>query len=216
MRRMDRDYGTMTSLLLSWQSTNDEHRLELLLERSRGLIEGAARRVLHCQHINDPSAVDDAVALVFDHLRRLPGQRSTGRPVKPFRPDAHHGSGEPGTAYVIWLAKERARDVARAIRSRARRMQSFSQLAESQTVFGTSMMPPAENDADPTQAAAERSSTLHGVLDRLDPPLASVLRMLLAGKSQAAIAVALHVCEGTVSRMRARAIHQVRSLMKSD
>lgn len=37
--------------------------------------------------------------------------------------------------------------------------------------------------------------------------------MLLAGKSQAAIAHVLEVCEGTVSRLRGRAIAELKRLM---
>lgn len=215
MCRMDCDQSTITTLLLAWQATSDEHRLELLLDRSRDLIEGVARRVLHRQRINDPAAVDDAAALVFDHLRRLPGRQAADRPVKPFRLTACRGASEPGRAYMIWLAKERARDVARAIRSRARRSLSFAQLDDSQTL-DESLLSPSESDADMPRDADERLCLLQQALDRLDAPLATVLRMLLAGKRQAAIAVALHVSEGTVSRMRGRAIHQVRALLRSE
>jgi DNA-directed RNA polymerase specialized sigma subunit len=40
-----------------------------------------------------------------------------------------------------------------------------------------------------------------------------VIELLLEGKSQAVISHALDVCEGTVSRLRTRAIASLRSLM---
>jgi DNA-binding NarL/FixJ family response regulator len=40
-----------------------------------------------------------------------------------------------------------------------------------------------------------------------------VIELLLDGNSQASIAQTLHVCEGTVSRMRGRAIMELRRLL---
>lgn len=217
MSRLDRGHHDLTALLLSWQSTSDESRLEELLDHSRDLIEGSARQALLRQHIKDPAAVDEAVALVFDHLRRLAGRGQAGRAVAPFCPTTTRGPGEPGTAYVVWLAKERARDVARGIRSRSRLIKPFSQRGSDRLAFREPLMPAQPGDENQGMAdARERHTRLEQALERLEPPLASVLRMLLQGQSQAAIAATLRVCEGTVSRMRVRAILRLRSLLRSE
>jgi RNA polymerase sigma factor (sigma-70 family) len=217
MTRLDRGHHDLTTLLLSWQSTSAECHLEELLRHSRELIEGSARQVLHRQRIDDPAAVDEAVSLVFDHLRRLVGRGQAGRAVAPFCPTACRGAGEPGTAYLVWLAKERARDVARKTRSRSRFVTPFSQFDGERHGFPEPPAAAQANDADAAMGdVTERITLLEKALERLEPPLAAVLRMLMQGKSQTAIATTLGVCEGTVSRMRMRAIQRVRALIRSE
>lgn len=204
----------IASLLLAWQATGAEDGFEDLLDAVRGVIEQVARRVLHRHHIDDPAAVDDAVSLVFDHLRRLPPHARAGRSVAPFRPRDDRGDGDAGTAYLTWLATERARDVARATRAHARRARPFSQLDDaarhSFTKRCASLTSPEELYLSDDNADGNRAARLAEAIPRLDPPLGHVLTMLLKGMSQAAIAAKLRVCEGTVSRMRARAISQLR------
>ena len=62
-------------------------------------------------------------------------------------------------------------------------------------------------------AADADCASLHQELERLEPRLRTVIAMLLEGKSQVTIAHALGVCEGTVSRLRVRAIDQLRCAM---
>lgn len=214
MCRKDRGHSTITSLLLAWQATGDDRRLEELLALGSPLIEKTVRGELHRQHIRDPAAADDAAALVFDHLRRLAGHRCRGRTVTPFRPAARHRGDDPGTAYVTWLASERARDVARALHRHARRLRSCTSMPSSPMEDLESCTCSPASDAEMAAEAAAQTALLQQAIDRLEPTLADVLRMLLAGKSQAAIAVRLRVCEGTVSRMRVRAIRQVREFVR--
>lgn len=205
-------------LLLAWQANGAEDGFEELLMAVREIIEGTARRVLHIHHVDDPAAVDDAVSLVFDHLRRLSPHARAGRAVSPFQPRDNHGESDSGVAYVTWLATERARDVARARRAWARRARPFSQLddvARHSLNRCASLTPPAGCDLSAGDTD-ERAMRLAEAIQRLDPPLAHVITMLLAGKSQAAIAADLGVCEGTVSRMRARAIIRLRRGLRLD
>jgi RNA polymerase sigma factor (sigma-70 family) len=211
----------VSDLLLVWQANGAEHCFEELLDAIREIIEGVARRVLHHHHIDDPAAIDDAVSLVFDHLRRLSPHARAGRLVSPFRPRNDNGASDSGVAYVTWLATERARDVARGSRVRARRAKPFSQLdnaARHSLNRFASLTPPADRgfSGGDTDADGDRAARLAEALQRIDPPLAHVITLLLEGKTQAAIAADLGVCEGTVSRMRTRAIIQLRRGLRLD
>ena len=53
---------------------------------------------------------------------------------------------------------------------------------------------------------------LHEAIKKLEPRLRTVIDMLLDGKSQAVIAHVLNICEGTVSRLRCRAIEELQRL----
>jgi RNA polymerase sigma factor (sigma-70 family) len=150
--------------------------------------------------VADRSAVDDVVSLVLDHLRRLPCGNAGERRVALFRgDDATVGR---GLAYVRLLARNRARDVARARHRRDRRARVFSML-----------------DAMGWQAVAagrpvnDLHEQLLDAVAQLEPPLRQVVELLLEGKSQATIAHVLDVCEGTVSRMRKRAVDRLRALL---
>lgn len=202
-------------LLLAWQSSADEIDLESLILATGGLIDRIARATLRRHHISDPSAVDDAVSLVLDHVRRLPGSGTTERRVSPF---VCHDAGEatdPGEAYLAWLTTERSRDVARNRHRHARRFQPLSSLGPVSSGIGRRLasMPQSDGTIDPQDSTNER---IERAIGRLDPRLATVLRMLLDGKPQTVIASSLHVCEGTVSRMRARAIVSVRQFMADE
>ncbi|NBW96972.1 MAG: sigma-70 family RNA polymerase sigma factor, partial [Planctomycetia bacterium] len=59
---------------------------------------------------------------------------------------------------------------------------------------------------------ADRTTRLHAAIGRLEPRLRTVVELLLEGKSQAVIAHALDVCEGTVSRLRSRAVAELRRM----
>jgi RNA polymerase sigma factor (sigma-70 family) len=63
-------------------------------------------------------------------------------------------------------------------------------------------------------AEAETHDRLAAAIDRLEPQLRTVVQMLLDGKSQVVIAHVLGVCEGTVSRVRSRALAKLRALLE--
>lgn len=202
----------IAALLLAWQETADECHLQRVFETTRRLMERVARSVLVRFGIADASAVDDAVSLVLDHLRRLPGASGRERAVASFRPRSDADDVDPGENYIVWLTTERTRDVIRARQRRQRMARTFSSVAGTRRA-GTGPRPEAmepDEEAVPTDCAA----TLEAMLARLEPSAARLIRMLLAGKSQRAIAAALGVCEGTVSRQRARAIEQLRRMLR--
>lgn len=213
----------LAAKLRAWQETADEDRLAEVVMEARPQLEAAARCVLRRLGIGDWSAVDDAVSLVLDHLRRLPQAAAGERAVAQF--DAGHATaaraGDRGLAYLRWLAHERALDVARQRRRQGRRRQRIA------TAAGAQLADRAHSDHargdrawsehswsdPPADTAADPAARLHTALDRLEPRLRTVVEMLLAGKSQAAIAHVLEVCEGTVSRLRGRAIAELKRLM---
>ena len=206
--------GKLTVHLLEWQSTADHHRLEILLGESLPLLERFARQTLLRHGIADASAVDDALSLVFDHLRRLPdlpsGQRLVARFTSDRRPRCRCFDGDAGLAYLHWLVRERAIDVARTRRRQSRRAVPFSQLDET---AAKGLEKHADPNADSTAGVgplAEACTRLHEAIGTLEPRLRTVVELLLEGKNQATIAHALDVCEGTVSRLRVRAIEQLR------
>jgi|688.fasta_scaffold85489_3 RNA polymerase sigma factor (sigma-70 family) len=189
-------------LLDGWQASGDPAQLEAVVAAVRHVVEAVAGRTLAQCHVADRSAVDDVVSLVLDHLRRLP--RGGAHPVTAFRgADADVGR---GLAYIRLLARNRARDVVRSRHRHERHARVFSLLDEDgrRAVSGGG-------------AAGEAAAALHDRLleatGRLEPPLRQVVELLLEGKSQVVIAHMLDVCEGTVSRMRKRAIDRLRELL---
>lgn len=194
------------SLLDDWQETGDPDRLAALVAAVRPMVEAVAGRVLRSRRIMDRSAVDDVVSLVLDHLRRLPRGHEDERPVAMFR-----GAG-PGTdrggAYIRLLSRNRSLDVARSRRRDRRHALPFSAAGDEvwQGLVGRGM-------ATPHRAEVEAHDRLAAAIERLDPELRTVVEMLLDGKSQAVIAHVLDVCEGTVSRVRRRAVAKLRALM---
>lgn len=205
---------TIESLLLEWQSTGDEPCLEDLVHMIMPLLERVAARTLRRLGIHDRSAIDDTTSLVFDHLRRLPRQARGDRPVMPFvaeRARCHCERRDSGAAYLHRLTHDRAIDVVRARRRRARRATPISELGDTAhiSVYRWTKV----ETADDMAAADADSASLHHELDRLEPRLRAVITMLLDGKSQVTIAQALGVCEGTVSRLRVRATNELRRAM---
>jgi RNA polymerase sigma factor (sigma-70 family) len=191
-------------LLERWQASGDPAWLETLVVAVRHLVETVAGRTLAQCHVTDRSAVDDVVSLVLDHLRRLPRGHGDGLPVARFRGD--EAAVGRGLAYIRLLARNRAIDVARARHRRARRARVFSMLDDD-----------GRRAVSAGGAAGEAAADLHDRLleavARLEPPQREVVELLLEGKSQVVIAHVLDVCEGTVSRMRKRAITRLRELL---
>ena len=208
------DAPVLSTLLLAWQSSGDDACLASLLAAARPLIERMALSTLRRHHVADPAAVDDAVSLVLDHLRRLPGSSAGERIVARFaaRRSARDGemADDVGQAYIIWLTRERALDVARSRRRLNRRTSCFSDLSADAT------RRLASRDEDGAAVGASQAplaamcSRLHDAIRLLEPRERTVIEMLLDGKTQVVIAHAIDVCEGTVSRLRSKAIASLR------
>lgn len=203
----------VAQLLLAWQATGDERALEHLLAAIAPLVEGVARQVLRSADIADPGAIDDVASRVFDHLRRLPGPHEGERGVERFRPagsiDATAGRiGDAGIAFVRWLTRERARDIARARRRHARHAKVFSQLDAVDA--GVVRRLPDDEQFDDHPGTDE----VRLAMAMLDHRARRVVELLLAGENQSSIARLMGVCEGTVSRIRTRAIEQIQGRLR--
>jgi RNA polymerase sigma factor (sigma-70 family) len=217
LRHCSRCGGTsIRDLLQSWQAVGDVRDLESLLARALPLIEHTAAATLRRRHLADPAAIDDAVSRVLDHLRRLPGASAGERSVARFVPQsADTGAeslGDRGEAYVVWLARERALDIVRSRRRVAHHISCFSELPAASRTLTT--------DAGKANAIGlchappgAQWQRLHDAIPLLDARQRVVIELLLEGKTQAVIAHALDVCEGTVSRLRSKAIHALRLLL---
>ncbi len=198
---------TLASLLVEWQSTGNPHWLELLVARTFTLIESVARTTLRRHGIRDTSAIDDTVSIVLDHIRRLPGTSPSERSVSPFsvHPPAECRCelADTGRAYLVRLTLDRATDVGRSRRRRERHLVSSSHLEGLLT---------GEMTCEKTDRSGEEEActAMHLAIGSLEPNQREIIDMLLEGKTQAAIAIELGVCEGTVSRLRTRAIVALR------
>ena len=214
---------SVASLLLQWQSTGDEQKLEALFASVGSLVEQVSRHVLLAAGITDPGAVDDAMSKVLDHLRRLPGPREGERAVAVFQPtgsddsEGREGSlsigdvscrGDAGIAFIRWLAGKRARDVARATLRRARHTRLFSQLE-----FENAGLVRSFEARDRLEGERLGDDVLLAI-ESLDDRSRQLVELLLEGKSQAEMARRMGVCEGTVSRIRARAIATLRAAIE--
>lgn len=211
-RPFDDVVSTSVSLvMLRWQATGRHATFEAIVEQVRPHVERVAERVLRQHGLRDPAAIDDAVALVLDHLRRLSDSQATERPVAKFAP-AKPRSGtrprDPGRTFITCLATDRARDVARA--RRRQRSVPFSQLNVDPTQAFESQL----TTASPTPAGPAPIDRLRAAAARLEPRQRQLIELLLDGKSQAVIAHVLDVSEGTVSRLRGRAIAALQSLLE--
>ena len=201
-------HAPVTAALIAWQETGEEQWLESLVATTTVELEHVAAVSLRKHGIHDRSAVDDALSLVFDHLRRLrgaaPGEHAVARFDAARTFDAMRG--DPGRAYLAWLVRERSLDVARQRRRLAKHCRPLSDPAVSR-LRAIDSRGSGEDDH-------ERWARFHEAVERLEPRLRTVVQMLLAGKSQAVIAHVLDVCEGTVSRLRTRAIAELRRMME--
>ena len=205
------------SLLLLWQSTGVHDHLERLITAILPLATQMAKKTLFRLGCRDSSAVDDSIALVFDHLRRLPdpanGERSVARFIPRTNPRCICSLTDPGQAYVLWLARERAADVARARHRQARHFVVFSELESTTILHLKTCAASGGSDGDPTASPGDLCTQLHEAIGMLSPRERMLIELLLKGKSQAVISHMIGVCEGTVSRLRTRAIAQLRALL---
>ena len=198
----------VAAALIAWQETGDERWLESLVATTLAEFVHVAALSLRAYGVHDRSAVDDALALVFDHLRRLRGTAPGEHAVARFNTARRQGTtpGDPGRAYLAWLVRERSLDVARQRRRLAKRWLSLSDHAMSRLR--------AVDAHDGCEDDHEREARFDATLQRLEPRLRTVVQMLLEGKSQAVIAHVLEVSEGTVSRLRGRAIAALQALLE--
>lgn len=206
--------GPLEALLLAWQETADQQCFSGLVKTVAPLAQRIAGWALRRHGIPDPIAADEVLSLVLDHLRRLPGSQRGERTVAAFSPPPshqRHSADDPGTAYVLRLTRDRAHDVARSRRRQARHTVLFSQLDRT-GVVRLERSATARADID-TQALEVQCGRLRDAVTRLPPRERSVVELLLAGKSQATIANTLQVCEGTISRLRGKAIAALRDLL---
>jgi RNA polymerase sigma factor (sigma-70 family) len=194
------DESIVRESLLSWQCNGRPAAFERLVGAARDPVADIAARILRRSGVRDPAAVEDAVALVLDHLRRLPGVAFGERSVAPFEPV--RAQSRPGLAYLTRLAVDRARDVVRQRRRCARRCinMPWIELVVDDTTAGD-----APDDDERTR--------LHRAIATLPPRERAVMGHLLEGRTQAAIAACMRVCEGTVSRLRSRAVDRLRTLL---
>jgi RNA polymerase sigma factor (sigma-70 family) len=203
---------SVSLLMLRWQATGTQATFEAIVDQVRPYVERVAEHVLRRHGLRDPAAIDDAVALVLDHLRRLADSQAEERPVAKFAPRARgvgsRGWQDPGRAFVLCLATDRARDVARA--RRRQRSVPFSQIGEKmdEAFEGLLVAPDSSGEGSlPIDRVREAAA-------RLEPRQRLLIELLLDGKSQAMIAHVLDVSEGTVSRLRGRAIAALQALLE--
>lgn len=203
--------------LLDWQTSGEQDRLESLVHTVLPLAEQMAEASLHRLGVHDPSAVDETISLVLDHLRRLPGPSTGERPVARFtlrRDDRCNSSlTDSGKAYIAWLVRERAADVARAHRRRRKRTTVFSLLDEQAAGHLQGCVASGDPACDEMPSQADLCMRLHDAIPRLPARERLLIELLLEGRNQATIAHMLDVCEGTVSRLRNRAIATLRDLV---
>lgn len=211
------DSKPVATHLVAWQATGDEGCLERVWATVRPVAQRMIAATLLRLDVHDPSAIDDALSLVLDHLRRLPVASTDGRAVTPFVPRSDprrdEGLADAGLAYILWLSRGRAADVARDRRRRSRDATVFSLLDRRMTSCLRGCADPATNTGDDTEAQGVLSIRLHDGIRQLPARERLVIELLLEGKSQTVIAHVLDVCEGTVSRLRTRAIAMLRDLL---
>ncbi len=203
------------SHLLDWQTTGDPDCLALLLNTTLSLAEQTAHSAMQRLGIHDPSAIDETISLLLDHLRRLPNAATNERAVAPFVPrdDDRCGAGliDSGRAYIVWLIRERAADVARARRRKSRHTTVFSLLDTRMMSRLQEYAVSRDGCSDDMQTQADLCLRLQDEIPLLPPRERLVMELVLEGKNQAVIAHVLDVCEGTVSRIRMRAIATLRA-----
>ncbi len=204
--------ANLEALLCDWQTTASHESLEQLIRLATPGVLLVVGRVLRQHGIRDPDAVDDAVALVLNHLRRLPGGAEGDPAVARFDP-ARSAAADNGRSYLHTLAHDRALDVARRRGREGRRMATFSSL---DGVDGTAISTRISiTDDEPGESRDPAYGLLHEAVSGLQPRERALVRLLLEGKSQAVIAHVLGVCAGTVSRIRVRAIAKLRRAIQT-
>lgn len=191
----------VASLLARWQADHDADDFVALVHAP---LARMAARTLRERGIRDPGACDDVVAMVIERLFRL----SAPAGAKPLRAFAccrvdRDAAVDPGWALVRCIVRSRAHDLARSTRRRDRLAAGYAAAARDAT--------PDEFGVEPTDIVMLRRA-----IASLDGRSRKVVELLLDGKSQAVVAHVLGVCEGTVSRIRTKAIARLRALLAAN
>jgi len=207
-RDLDRSCLSVSLLLLRWQETGSHAVFERLVAIVRPQIERVAAQALRRLGVEDGNAVDDAVALALDHLRRLPGPGDTERCVARFAPKRRHQPADPGRGFVSRLAQDRAVDVVRT--RRRHRSVPFSQL---EAVEGPGFEATIAGD---TGGGSPLIDQVRAAAGQLEPRQRTLVELLLEGKTQAVIAHVLGISEGNVSRLRVRTLTDLRTLLADE
>lgn len=202
----------LQALLCEWQATASHEALERLISMAAPVVAVVVCRVLGRRGIRDPGAIDDAIALVFNHLRRLPGV-AQGEPAVALFDPGRGTAADHGRAYLQKLAHDRALDVARRRRREGRRMSTFSSLDDATHAALPERIVDADDEREEGPEAP--SAFPHEALAGLEPREQTLVQLLLEGKSQVVIAHVLGVCEGTVSRLRARVIAKLQAAIRT-
>jgi RNA polymerase sigma factor (sigma-70 family) len=200
----------VAALLLEWQERGSHEAFETLAAMVLRRLGPLVAATLRGRGIKDPAASDDAISLVLDHLRRLASDSPADRAVTKFaaaRSNSADGAG--GWGYLRHLARSRARDVAR---ERRRQSPVFSQLRGRGGEEFELTIPGGDAGGEAPPPLTDR---LREAARSLEPRQRLLVELLLDGKSQALIAHALDVSEGTVSRLRVRAIKKLRRIIGS-
>jgi RNA polymerase sigma factor (sigma-70 family) len=186
---------TVASLLEAWQTTGDPDDYRRLWNAASAVVESVVRKNLYRHGIRDPAAAAEAVSLVMNHLRRLPDQGV-----------AKFDRNQTAAGYLVWLSSRRSRDVARSLRRRRE-----SSLDDTR---GQIVEPLVDPDIDHIEGSDSRAvDHLYAAIKALDDRSRLVIERHLAGEPQAVTAKALRVCDGTITRIRQRAIQRLRELM---
>jgi RNA polymerase sigma factor (sigma-70 family) len=189
------DEKTAANLLELWQTTGDPDDYRRLWQAASTVVESVVRMNLRRHGIRDPTAVEEAVSLVMNHLRRLPAEG-----VAKF--DRKHTA----AGYLVWLSSRRSRDVARSLRRR----REFD-LDDARAKITE---PSVDPDVDHVEGSDGRAvDNLYAAIKVLDDRSRLVIERHLAGEPQAVTAKALGVCGGTITRIRQQAIQKLRELM---
>lgn len=199
---------TVAELVVAWQESGSHQAFERLVAAALPRLGPLVAATLLGRGIEDPTASDDAIALVLDHLRRLADTGSDERHVAKF--SAARSNSAPSAAgwgYLRQLARSRARDVAR---ERRRQSLVFSQLRGRGGEDFELTIPGSVAGGTAPPPLADR---LREAARSLEPRQRLLVELLLDGKSQAVIAHVLGTSEGTVSRLRARAIKELRRIL---
>jgi RNA polymerase sigma factor (sigma-70 family) len=189
------DEKTTCRLLQAWQAGGGPDDFHQLWKGIKSMVESTVRKTLCRQGIRDPSAADEAISLVMGHLLRLP---SGGV--------AKFDGNQSATGYLFWLSSRRCRDVTRSLRRR--REVSLSEVER------RIAEPLVESHFD---CGEDRHggmiNSLHDAMKALDERSQLVIERYLASEPQIITAKFLGISEGTVTRVRQRAIEKLRKLL---
>ncbi len=196
---------SVATLLSRWQADHDVDDFTALVEIVHQPLARMAARSLRSVGIRDPGVCDDVVAAVLEHLFRLgtSGDAAASSAFDRRRADSP-ATVDPGWAFVRCIARSRARDAARSARRRDRLAAGY---ADSPT------RPHATTIDEEVAAVAIDVERLYAAVAALDERSRRLVELLLDGKNQAVIAHVLGVCEGTVSRLRTKAIRRLRATL---